>query len=156
MIVFLTSSQILDREKLLSVQDKNEDVSINVIHKTIAALEANHEVVVITTCEDNEHELAGSSLVFHLKEGFVIDVNLKNEITKIMHETNLCISIGCSLVNEPFVDVIKEINAEAQLYVCYHVDEGNKLPRAKNVINAFNRSFKNFLDDALLDVIKNM
>lgn len=153
MIVVFTSKQILDREELLSVQDKSEDVSINIIHNTIAALEKNHKVAVLTTCEDKGHELAGSTWVFHLKDGVVIDGNLTNEITKIMHEANVCISIGCSLVDKPFVDVIKEINEEAKLYVCYHVDGGNKLPSAKNVISAFRSSCRYFLDNALMDII---
>lgn len=156
MIVIFTSRQILDREELLSVQDKDEDVSINVIHNTIAALEKNHKVAVITTCEDKGHELAGSKWVFHLKEGMEVEANLKEEITKIMHEANVCISVGCSLVSEPFVGVIKEINDEAKLYVCYHVDGGNKLPRTKNVISAFRSSCRYFLDDALLEIIERL
>lgn len=158
MIVIFTSKQILDREELLSFQcqDENEDVSINVIHHTVAALEKNHKVAVLTTCEDKGHELAGSTWVFHLKEGVVIDGNLTNEITKIMREGDVCISIGCSLVEKPFVDVIKEINEDAKLYVCYHVDGGNKLPRTKNVISAFRSSCRYFLDDAFLEIIEHL
>lgn len=156
MIVIFTSKQILDREELLSAQDKDEDVSINVIHNTIAALEKNHKVAVITTCEDKGHELAGSTWVFHLKEGIAVEANLKEEITKIMHEANVCISVGCSLVDKPFVDVVKEINEDAKLYVCYYVDGDNKLPRAKNVISAFRSSCRYFLDDALLEIIERL
>ena len=156
MIVVLTSKQILDREELLSVQDKKEDISVNVIHNTIAGLEENHKVAVITTCEDKGHESAGSTLVFHLKEGMAVETHLRGELTKIMHETDVCISVGCSLVSEPFIDVIKEIDSEAKLYVCYHVDGGNKLPRAKNVISAFKSSCRYFLDDALMEVIKHL
>lgn len=156
MIVIYTSKQILDREKLLSAQEKNEDVSINLIHHTIAGLEKNHKVAVITTCEDKGHELAGSTLVFHLKEGVPMDGNLRNEVMKIMHEADVCISIGCSLVDPPFADVVKEIDEEAKLYVCYHVDGGNKLPRTENVLSAFKSSCRYFLDDALMEVIKHL
>jgi len=156
MIVVFTSKQILDRDELLSVQDNKEDVSVNVIHNTIAALEKNHKVAVITTCEDKGHELAGSKWVFHLKEGMAVEANIKEEIAKIMYEANVCISVGCSLVDEPFVDVIKEINEDAKLYVCYNVDGGNKLPRTKNVISAFRSSCRYFLDNAFLEIIERL
>lgn len=132
----------------LGIIEPCENTIPTVAHQKIAALQKEHEVAVITTCQDTLHEQAGIQKVIHLNDDSPTEEQ-NAEIIQLLQEADICTLLGCISTKPPIRPLLDAIRPEARLYLCYFNEGEGKMPNRKNLVKAFCASCRSLPDESI-------
>jgi hypothetical protein len=139
----------------LFIQNKDFAFTPSKAHEMLVNFEKSFNVTIITTCQDQCHEQAGSASVIHLLSEEP-EKSLVRQAVETVRNADVIILLGCRATLQPLRNVLQYVRPSSRLYLCYYNDGEGKLPHLHNIVKAFAVSTFTTPEDGIDTVINHL